>query len=546
MKTRTVVFSAAAALLFAVAGAGGGFWYANMRAEMAEYDKQASAPTPPGKKILYYHDPMVPQQKFDKPGKSPFMDMQLVPVYADDDGGADGTKAGVKVNPSAAQSLGARTAEAKKAMLSRSIEAVGTVAFDESAVEVVQARVSGWIEKLHVRTPNDPVAAGAPLASIYAPDWLGAQEEYLAVKKSGSADLTGASRARLAHLGIPETQIAALERDGRANPRVTLTAPRGGVLLPLSADMSAGAAQFAPQFAKEGMQVAPGMTLFRIASLTSVWVLADVPEAQSGTLRAGNPVEVRVQAFAGQIFKGTVAVLLPEVNTATRTVRARIRVDNPGGRLLPGMFAAVRLGGDDKREAVVVPSEAVIATGARKLVMIAGAGGRFAQRDVETGMEARIDGIDVTEIRRGIEAGEKVVVSGQFLFDSEASLKAGGPADASKSGSGSASPADNSAEHRGEARVEKISGDTVTLSHGPIASLKWPDMTMDFRAPKGGLPRNVAAGDRVAFSFKARGDGQFELTHIAPMAPAPVSVPTPASAPAAAPVPAPTQSKANK
>ena len=438
MRTRTVVFSAVAALLFAAAGAGGGFWYANMRAEMAGYDKQAGAPTPPGKKILYYHDPMVPQQKFDKPGKSPFMDMQLVPVYADDDGG--GTP-GIKVNPSAAQSLGARTAEAKRAMLSRSIEAVGTVAFDESAVEVVQARVSGWIEKLHVRTPNDPVAAGAPLASVYAPDWLGAQEEYLAVKKSGSADLIGASRARLAHLGIPESQIAALERDGRANPRVTLTAPRGGVLLPLSTDVSAGAAalsgQIAPQFAKEGMQVTPGMTLFRIASLTSVWVLADVPEAQSGSLRAGNPVEVRVQAFAGQIFKGTVAVLLPEVNTATRTVRARVRVDNPGGRLLPGMFAAVRLGGDDKHEAVVVPSEAVIATGARKLVMIAGAGGRFAQREVETGMEARIDGVDVTEIKRGVEAGEKVVVSGQFLFDSEASLKGGGTVDAAKSVSGS-------------------------------------------------------------------------------------------------------------
>ncbi len=435
MKTRALFLSAFAALLFVVAGAGGGFWYANMRAEMAEYDRQASAPTPPGKKILYYHDPMVPQQKFDKPGKSPFMEMQLVPVYADDDGGAPG----VKVNPSAAQSLGARTADAKRAMLSRSIEAVGTVAFDESAVEVVQARVSGWIEKLHVRTPNDPVAAGAPLASVYAPDWLGAQEEYLAVKRSGSADLIDASRARLAHLGIPETQIAALEREGRANPRVTLTAPRGGVLLPLSADMSAGAAQFAPQFAKEGMQVTPGMTLFRIASLTSVWVLADVPEAQSGTLRAGNAVEVRVQAFAGQIFKGAVAVLLPEVNTATRTVRARIRVDNPGGRLLPGMFAAVRLGGDDKREAVVVPSEAVIATGARKLVMIAAAGGRFAQRDVETGMEARIDGVDVTEIKRGVEAGEKVVVSGQFLFDSEASLKGAGISDAMKNGSGSGS-----------------------------------------------------------------------------------------------------------
>ena len=451
MKTRTAVFSVMGALVFAAAGAGGGFWYANMRAEMREYDKQASAPAPPGKKILYWHDPMLPQHKFDKPGKSPFMDMQLVPVYADDDG-TGGTAPGIRVNPAASQNLGARTAEAKRTMLLRVIEASGTVAFDESAVEVVQARVAGWIEKLHARTPNDPIAVGAPLASIYAPEWLGAQEEYLAVKKSGSAELIGAARARLAHLGIPETQIAALEREGRANPRVTLNAPRGGVLLPLS-EMGAGGGtgagagapqfptQFSTQFAKEGMQVAPGMTLFRIASLTSVWVIAEVHEAQSGALRAGAAALVVTPAFAGQTFKGTVAVLLPEVNMATRTVRARIRVDNPGGRLKPGMFASVRLQQGDKHEAMVIPTEAVIATGTRKLVMVAGAGGRFVQREVETGMEVRVDGVDVTEIKRGLDAGEKVVVSGQFLFDSEATLKSvggGGAAEAAKSGPGDA------------------------------------------------------------------------------------------------------------
>ena len=515
MKSR-IFFIALGAVMFAAAGAGGGWWGANMRAEMAEYDKQAAAPTPAGKKILYYHDPMVPQQKFDKPGKSPFMDMQLVPVYGDSDGSP-----GVKIDAQAAQNLGARTAEAKLAQLSRSIEATGTVAFDESAVEVVQARVAGWIEKLHAKSPNDPVAAGAPLASIYAPEWLGAQEEYLAVKKSGggsgNAELVSATRARLAHLGIPETQIAALERDGRANPRITLTAPRGGMLLPLTADPS-GAAN---AFAREGMQVAPGLTLFRIASLASVWVLADVPETQSAALRSGAPVTLRAPALEGKTFRGVIAVLLPEVNPATRTVRARIRVDNPGAQLLPGMFATVSLGGGEKREGVVVPSEAVIATGARKLVMIAEAGGRFAQRVIETGVEMRVDGIDVTEIVKGLSAGERVVVSGQFLFDSEASLKSIGPVDLPKSGSGSGSSADKPMQHRGEARVEKISGDAVTLSHGPIASMKWPEMTMDFQAPKGGVPRNVAAGDKVAFSFTAEAGGQFRLTQIAPLVPEP-------------------------
>ena len=422
MKTRRVL-TALGALACAAAGAGGGWWYANMRAEMREYDRLAAAPTPPGKRILYYHDPMYPQQKFEKPGKSPFMDMQLVPVYGEADSSGDGSNPGVRIDAAATQNLGVRTAEARIASLSRGIEAVGAVAFDESAVEIVQARVAGWIEKLYAKTPNDMVAAGAPLAAIYAPDWLAAQEEYLAVARAGNSSLAAAARARLAFLGIPEAQIAAIGREGRANPRVILAAPRGGVLLPLAGEIAGGNA-FSPQFAKEGMQVAPGMTLFRIAGLVSVWVLADVPEAHSAGLRAGQAVEVRVQALPDRLFKGVIAALLPEVNPATRTVRARIRVDNPGAVLKPGMFAAVSVRGNQARDAVVIPAEAVIATGKRKLVMVAGEAGRFAQREITTGIEIRLDGVEVVEIARGLQSGERVVVSGQFLIDSEAGLKA--------------------------------------------------------------------------------------------------------------------------
>ncbi len=508
MKPRHV-WLALGALLIAAAGAGGGYWYANMRAEMREYDRQAAAPTPAGKKILYWHDPMVPQQRFDKPGKSPFMDMQLVPVYADDDGSSG---AGVKISPLATQNLGVRVAEAVTTALSRSVEATGIVAFDEGAIETVQARVSGWIEKLHVRNPNDTVAAGAPLASIFAPEWLGAQEEFLAVKRSGNAELAAAARARLAFLGIPEAQIGALEREDRANPRVTLSSPRAGVLLPLGPETSTAGA-----FAKEGMQVTPGMTLFRVASLASVWVIADVPEAQSAVLRVGAPVEVRTQALPDRKFRGSIAVVLPEVNAATRTVRARIRVDNPGGTLRPGMFAAVALGGAGKRDAIVVPSEAIIATGTRKLVMVAGEKGRFSQREIATGMDARHGGVDVTEIVKGLAAGERVVVSGQFLIDSEASLK-GAPAPPAAPilpASGAAQPG-AAAEHIGQARVENITGDAVTLSHAPIASIKWPAMTMDFKPPQGGLPPDVRKGDRVDFSFVAEPGGEYRITRIAP------------------------------
>ena len=522
MKKNAIAGLALLGAGLAAGGAGGGWWVANMRAEMRESDRQAAPPTSAGKKILYYHDPMYPQQKFDKPGKSPFMDMQLVPVYADESGGG----AGVKINPETTQNLGVRTVEVKAASLSRSVDATGSVAFDESALVVVQARTTGWIEKLHARTPNDPIAAGAPLASIYAPEWLAAQEEYLALRPSANRELAAAARARLALLGIPEGQIAALERDGRAEPRVTLNAPRAGYLLPLGPEMAG-----VGSFAREGMQVAPGMTLFRIVSLASVWVLADVPEAQSASLRAGQAVEVRAQAWPERAFKGVVAALLPEVNPATRTLRARIRVANPGAWLKPGMFAAVRLRGDTVRDALVVPAEAVIATGKRKLVMVATEGGRFAQREVATGMEARHAGVEVVEITRGLRAGERVVVSGQFLLDSEASLKAtpaAAPAAVTQAAQSAAlaaqpgaaaAPSGDATEHRGSAVIEAIAADSVTLSHGPIDSIKWPAMTMGFRLPAAGLPRGVKVGDRVDFSFTPAGEGEYRITRITPLAP---------------------------
>jgi Cu(I)/Ag(I) efflux system membrane fusion protein len=405
------------ALALAGGGAGGGYWYASMRAEMAEYDRQAAAPTPPGKKVLYWHDPMYPQQKFDKPGKSPFMDMQLVPVYGDDDGG----KPGVRVDAAAAQSLGVRTAAARQVTLEQGLDAVGTIAYDEAAIETVQSRASGWIETLHQRVPDVAVAAGAPLASVDAPEWRAAQEEYLALARGSLPELAQAARARLGLLGITEERIAALERDGRVEARVLLRAPRAGVLLPLEGADMPGAA--AARFAKQGMQVAPGMTLFRIAGLERVWVVAEVPEARAGALRGGAAVEVRAAAVPGRSYRGRIERLLPEVEPASRSVRARIAVGNPGALLRPGMYATLRIAGGERRAALVVPSEAIIATGVREIVMVAIEGGKYAQRAVETGAQARVDGVEVTEVRRGLAPGERVVVSGQFLIDSEASLK---------------------------------------------------------------------------------------------------------------------------
>ncbi|MBL8381252.1 MAG: efflux RND transporter periplasmic adaptor subunit [Burkholderiales bacterium] len=515
---RWVVGVVAAAAL-AGAGGGAGYWYAAQKAGMREYDRQAAAPPPPGKKVLYWHDPMYPQHKFDKPGKSPFMEMQLVPVYGDDDGGS---APGVRVDPGLAQNLGLRTSLARKGSLAPRLAAVGSVAYDENQMVVVQARASGWIEVLHVRAPGDTVTAGAPLASIVAPEWLAAQEEYLALRRAGPAlpDLVAAARARLTLLGVPEEQIASLDREGRPASRVTLSAPQSGVVVELGGrDAMGGLAQFA----REGMQVSPGMTLFRIAGLAQVWVIAEIPEAQAGNVAPGTRVVARVAALPDRRFEGQVATLLPDVDPVTRTLKARIRLANPGLFLKPGMFADLSFAGSSPRAATLVPAEALIETGRRKVVIVVADAGRgrphYVVREVETGGEA--DGM--AAIVKGVASGERVVVSGQFLIDSEASLKAftarleeapGGPAEPAKGSTVPAGKTSTGGEHSATGRVESISGTSVTLSHGPVPSLKWPGMTMQFTAPAGGMPSGVGVGDAVTFDFVAGANGSYRITRI--------------------------------
>jgi Cu(I)/Ag(I) efflux system membrane fusion protein len=362
-----------------------------------------------GKKVLYWHDPMAPGQKFDKPGKSPFMDMQLVPVYAD----SGGDEAAVAISPRMQQNLGVRTAEVKSGSLTSTVEAVGSIAYNERDIAVVQARSNGFLERLHVRAPLDPVRKGQPLAELYVPDWVAAQEEYLSAKRisaqSDSKSLAGladAARQRMRLAGMSDAQIAAVEAGGKVQARFIITAPIAGVIGELTA--------------REGMTVMAGAPLFRINGLSTVWVNAEVPEVSAAQVRPGNPVEARTPAVSGAVFKGKVSAILPEVNPATRTIKARIELANSGGQLVPGMFATVSFAPAARKDVLLVPSEAVIQTGKRSVVVVAQGDGRFAPVDVEVGLDSN----GQTEIRKGLQAGQKVVVSGQFLVDSEANLKA--------------------------------------------------------------------------------------------------------------------------
>jgi len=362
-----------------------------------------------GKRVLYWHDPMVPGQRFDKPGKSPFMDMQLVPVYGD--GGSDESK--VAISSRVQQNLGVRVAEVKTGTLTSTVEAVGSVAYNERDVAVVQARSNGFLERLYVRAPLDPVRKGQPLAELHVPDWVAAQEEYLTAKRIGAQSAAGSlvglaegARQRMRLAGMSDAQIAAVEASGKVQTRVTITAPISGVVGELNA--------------REGMTVMTGAPLFRLNGLSTVWVNAELPERLAAQVRPGNPVEARASALPGAVFHGKVSAIVPEVSAATRTIKARIELANPQGQLLPGMFVTVNFTPQARKEALLVPSEAVIQTGKRSVVVAVLGDGRFASVDVELGLESN----GQTEIRKGLQAGQKVVVSGQFLVDSEANLKA--------------------------------------------------------------------------------------------------------------------------
>ena len=333
-----------------------------------------------GRKVLYWHDPMVPGQKFDKPGKSPFMDMDLVPVYAEE-GGDQGS---VAISARMQQNLGVRTAEVTRHALTPTVEAVGTVAYNERDVAVVQARSNGFVERLFVRAALDPVRQGQPLAELYVPDWVAAQEEYLSVSRMADAGaLLDGARQRMRLAGMSDAQIRSVAASGKVQARFTVTAPIGGVVAELGA--------------REGMTVAAGAPLFRINGLSTVWVNAEVPESLAAQVRPGSAVEARTPALGGTTFKGKVTAILPEVNPVTRTLKVRVELANPGSALVPGMFATVMLKPVARTEMLQVPSEAVITTGKRSVVVVALGDGRFAPVDVEIGMESA----GQTEIRKG-------------------------------------------------------------------------------------------------------------------------------------------------
>lgn len=411
MNRKQGILIAGALLLSASIGAGLGWW---LKAPGPSDTPQASA-EPAKRKILYYHNPMGTGHTSPVPMKDE-MGMDYIPVYADDTAAA--TDSGpVKIDPRLVQNLGVRTASVERRDIGQAIETVGTVMVDEHRISYLNPRVSGWLETLQARAVGDTVKRGQVLATIYSPDLVSAQEEFLVALRGvrqGTADpqiasesraLLDAARERLRLLNVPDAEIRALERSGKAQRTVPLRAPHGGIITELNA--------------RQGGYVTPDTRIYTLADLSRIWVNVDIYASQLPWIKPGDPVTLSIPSLPERQWQGRIDYLYPTLNTQSRTVQARLAFANPDGVLRPGMYGTARIQAGSQAERLVVPSEAVLRGANRNVVLIAEGEGRFRPVVVRTGAESG----GFSEILDGLQAGQKVVVSGQFLIDSEASLK---------------------------------------------------------------------------------------------------------------------------
>lgn len=382
-----------------------------------------SPPAGASRKILYWTDPMVPGYKSDKPGKSPFMDMDLVPVY--EDGSTAAPSPGVEgyatitVPLQRQQSIGVQLGKAEMRDLTKAIRTVGVVTFDERLLHHIHTKFEGYVEKLYVDYTGKAVRKGQPLLSIYSPELLATQQEYLLAYRAreqfrssanpdvsrSAAELYDAARQRLLLWDISADQIRDLEKSGTPQKVLTLYSPVDGFVMTRNA--------------VEGARVMPSDTLFEIAGIRHVWVLADVYESEAPFVKLGQKARVSLSYLPGRTWTGTVSFISPVLDEKSRTVKVRLEFDNPDETLKPEMYADVTLERPLGR-VLTVPEGAVLSTGTRSIVFVAKGEGRFEPRTVQVG--ARVDG--VFEIREGVAAGEEVVTQANFLIDSESRLKA--------------------------------------------------------------------------------------------------------------------------
>lgn len=516
---RTIgIVTAILAILLAV---GAGYWLGT-RSHTGPQDQADASGIPanegkPERTILYYRNPMGQPDTSPVPKKDS-MGMDYIPVYADeaDDSGQ------VRVAPGRLQTLGVRTEAVRREPFERPIDAAGRIEADESRSHIVTAKFDGYIERLLVDTTGQEVRRGQALFEVYSPELVTAQREYAiatagmaalkdadANTRHGMQSLADASLERLRNWDVSSDQIKTLAQSGQTRRTLTLRAPASGIVTEKNV--------------VQGMRFAPGEVLYQITDLGTVWLIAQVFEHDLSGLETGSAATVEIDAFPGETFRGSIAYIYPTFDTATRSVPVRVELANPDGRLKPGMFARVKLAGAARAPTLVAPASAVIDSGTERIVLVAMGEGRFQPRTVQPGRRIA----DRIEILDGVAEGEKLVVSANFLIDAESRLKAAvegfaaaDPMQHEHDGHDETDAIDPSLpRHQADGRVESIdvAQRSIVLTHGPVASLHWPPMTMPFKLADPILAEGLAPGQSIRFEFVEPGPGEWLITTIEPM-----------------------------
>lgn len=508
------------ALVGGIAGAGG-YWAGQQdigRSQLCDLIQAANHNSTPmevaqkERKLLYYRNPMGLPDTSPTPKKDP-MGMDYIPVYegeqVDEPSGGNHQ---IVLSTAKIQKLGVRTESATLRTLDQVVRAAGRIEADERRVYTITPKFEGYVERLHVNATGQPVNKGQPLFEAYSQELVSAQREYAIAAQGveslksagpeaqmGMRQLAESSLTRLRNWDISDEQLKALAKSGDVKRTLTFRSPVNGVVT--------------EKKAQQGMRFQPGENLYQVADLSMVWVIADLYEQDIALVKTGAQARVKINAYPDKTFTGIIAYIYPTLKAETRTIPVRLELANPGTLLKPGMFAQVELPTNHRDAVVTVPSSAVIDSGTRQIILIQTREGRYEPRQVKLG--ARSD--DRIEVLEGVREGEQLVVSANFLIDAESNLQAavggfGGTESetvkADRKGVG----------HKAEGMIEDIDPQTgvVTITHGPVESLKWPPMTMEFIPANITLSKGLKPGTRIHFEFVERGQGEWVMTHVTP------------------------------
>ena len=445
-------------------------------------DKKPAEKTP-----LYWVAPMDPNFRRDEPGKSP-MGMDLVAVYADE---SDGNS--VSISAVVEQNLGVRTSKAERRSLWRKVEATGYIGYDESRLSQINVRTEGWVQRLLVETEGERVKKGQLLFEFYSPQLVNAQKEYIQAKRRNETRMVDAAEKKLLALGMAASGIQRLSQSGKVTESIQVLAPQDGIITRLNV--------------QEGIFIKPATEVMSLADLSSVWLQAGVFESQAEWVAEAQSAEARLSYMPGEVFSGRVDYVYPVLDPVTRTLQVRLRFDNPQEQMKPNMYARVTIFGKSHPGALSIPREALIRGARFDRVVVALGDGRYVVREVISGIESG----EWVEIKSGLDVGDVVVTSAQFLIDSEASM------------AGSIQRLDSSVVMGNEATAKIVFGSgtvqaidaktrRIRVSHGPIEDLGWAAMTMEFDVLPGVGLESIQIGQNIRFELHASAVGDYQIS----------------------------------